>query len=153
MTLIDETDKKILKLLQENAKLTNKEIADKLGLTVTPVYERIKRLEKKQFIKSYVALVDRKKVEKGLMAFLFISLKEHSQKALKKFEQEILNFPKITECYHIAGQYDFLLKILVKDMQDYHDFTYNRLATLDNIAHVQTDFVMNDLKYSTAIPL
>ncbi len=150
---IDETDKKILQLLQLNAKLTNKEIADKLGLTVTPIYERIKRLEKKKFIKGYVALVDRNKIDKSLMAFLFVSLKEHSQKALKIFEKEILNFPKVTECYHIAGQYDFLLKILVKDMQDYHDFTFNRLATLDNIAHVQTDFVMNDLKNSTEIPL
>ncbi len=151
--LMDEIDKKILQLLQENAKLTNKEIADKLGLSVTPVYERIKRLEKRQFIKAYVAIVDRKKVEKGLMAFLSVSLKEHSQKALINFQQEIMLFPKVTECYHIAGQYDFLLKILVKDMQDYHDFTFNRLASLDNIAHVQTDFVMNDLKYSTAIPI
>jgi Lrp/AsnC family leucine-responsive transcriptional regulator len=150
---IDDSDRKILTLLQENAKLTTKEIADKLGLSVTPVYERIKRLEKHKYIKGYVALVDRKKVDKSLMAFLFISLKEHSQKALLSFENEILKFPKVIECYHIAGQYDFLLKILVKDMQDYHEFTFHRLATLDNIAHVQTDFVMNDLKYSTQIPI
>lgn len=152
MTL-DKIDKKILQLLQENAKLTTKEIAAQLDLTTTPVYERIRRLEKNGYITGYVALVSRKKVEKNLMAFLFISLKEHSQKALLKFEKEILQFPKVTECYHIAGQYDFLLKILVKDMQDYHEFTFNRLATLDNIAHVQTDFVMNDLKFSTIIPL
>jgi len=150
---IDDSDRKILILLQENAKLTTKEIADKLGLSVTPVYERIKRLEKLKYISGYVALVDRKKVDKSLMAFLFISLKEHSQKALLSFEYEILKFPKVIECYHIAGQYDFLLKILVKDMQDYHEFTFHRLATLDNIAHVQTDFVMNDLKYSTQIPI
>ena len=150
---IDDSDRKILTLLQENAKLTTKEIADKLGLSVTPVYERIKRLEKHKYIRGYVALVDRKKVDKSLMAFLFISLKEHSQKALLSFENEILKFPKVIECYHIAGQYDFLLKILVKDMQDYHEFTFHRLATLDNIAHVQTDFVMNDLKYSTQIPI
>lgn len=150
---IDDSDRKILTLLQENAKLTTKEIADKLGLSVTPVYERIKRLEKHKYIRGYVALVDRKKVDKSLMAFLFISLKEHSQKALLSFENEILKFPKVIECYHIAGQYDFLLKILVKDMQDYHEFTFQRLASLDNIAHVQTDFVMNDLKYSTQIPI
>ena len=91
-------------------------------------------------------------MDKNLIAFLFVSLKEHSQKALLKFEKEVLEFPKVTECYHIAGQYDFLLKILVKDMQDYHEFTFRRLASMDNIAHVQTDFVMNDLKYSTSIP-
>lgn len=151
--ILDDIDRKILKILQEDAKLANKEIADKLGMTITPVYERIKRLEKKQVIKKYVALVDRKKVEKSLMAFLFVSLKEHSQKSLMRFEAEISKFPKVTECYHIAGQYDFLLKIMVKDMEDYHSFTFNRLATLDNIAHIQTDFVMNDLKYSTAVPI
>jgi Lrp/AsnC family leucine-responsive transcriptional regulator len=150
---IDKVDKKILQLLQENAKLTTKEIAAQMDLTTTPVYERIRRLEKNGYITGYVALVNRKKVDKNLIAFLSISLKEHSQKALLKFEKEILIFPKVTECYHIAGQYDFLLKILVKDMQDYHEFTFNRLASLDNIAHVQTDFVMNDLKYSTSIPL
>lgn len=152
MTL-DKIDQKILWLLQENAKLTTKEIAAQLDLTTTPVYERIRRLEKNGYITKYVALVDRKKVGKNLMAFLFISLKEHSQKALLKFEKEVLQFPKVTECYHIAGQYDFLLKILVKDMQDYHEFTFNRLASLDNIAHVQTDFVMNDVKFSTTIPI
>lgn len=89
----------------------------------------------------------------GLMAFLSVSLKEHSQTALLKFEQEIIKFPKVMECYHIAGQYDFILKIVVRDMQDYHDFTFNRLAAMDNIGHVQTDFVMNDIKYSTEIPL
>lgn len=151
--ILDKIDQKILRLLQENAKLTTKEIAAQLDLTTTPVYERIRRLEKNGYITKYVALVDRKKVGKNLMAFLFISLKEHSQKALLKFEKEVLQFPKVTECYHIAGQYDFLLKILVKDMQDYHEFTFNRLASLDNIAHVQTDFVMNDVKFSTTIPI
>ncbi len=150
---LDKTDKTILQLLQENAKLSTKEIASKLDLSPTPTYERIKRLEKNGYITGYVALVDRKKVDKNLMAFLFVSLKEHSQKALLKFQKEILEFPKVVECYHIAGQYDFLLKILVKDMDDYHEFTFNRLASLDNIAHVQTDFVMNDLKYSTLIPI
>ncbi len=150
---LDDIDLQILMLLQENAKLTNKEIAANLGLTTTPVYERIKRLEKRGFIKNYVALVDRRKVGMGLMAFLSVSLKEHSKKALLKFEQEIIQFPKVLECYHIAGQYDFILKIMVRDMQDYHNFTFNKLATMHNIGHVQSDFVMNDIKLSTSIPL
>ncbi|WCL83112.1 Lrp/AsnC family transcriptional regulator (plasmid) [Saprospira sp. CCB-QB6] len=150
---LDPTDLKILQLLQADAKLSIKEISADLGLSSTPVYERIKRLEKRGYIKGYVALVNRKKVEMGLMAFLSVSLKEHSQTALLKFEQEIIKFPKVMECYHIAGQYDFILKIVVRDMQDYHDFTFNRLAAMDNIGHVQTDFVMNDIKYSTEIPL
>lgn len=149
---LDKIDRKILAILQENAKLTTKEIAAQLSMTTTPIYERIKRLEKRNYILGYVALVDRKKVERGLMSFVSISLKEHSKKALLKFEREIIKFPKVVECYHIAGRYDFLLKIMVKDMQDYHDFTYNRMATIENVAHVQTDFVINDLKYSTVIP-
>lgn len=150
---LDSIDRQILALLQENAKLTNKEIAAQLGLTTTPIYERIKRLEKRGYIKKYVALVDRRKVGMGLMAFLSVSLKEHSKKALLKFEQEIVKFPKVLECYHIAGQYDFILKIMVEDMQDYHNFTFNRLATMDNIGHVQSDFVMNDIKRSTEVPV
>lgn len=149
---LDKIDRKILAILQENAKLTTKEIAAQLDMTTTPVYERIKRLERRNYITGYVALVNRKKVERGLMAFVSVSLKEHSKKALLKFEQEIVKFEKVVECYHIAGQYDFLLKIMVKDMQDYHGFTFNKMATIENVAHVQTDFVINDLKYSTSVP-
>lgn len=150
---LDKIDRKILLLLQKNAKLSNKEIAAELGLTITPIYERIKRLEKRKYIKAYAALVDRKKVDKSLMALLAVSLKEHSKEMLLSFEQKITQFPKVLECYHIAGQYDFMLKIVVKDMEDYHDFTFNKLASMNNIDHVQTNFVMNDIKQSTELPI
>ncbi len=153
MVTIDDIDKKILSLLQANAKLTTKEIAAQLDLTTTPTHERIKRLERLKYIKGYVALVDRKKVEKPLLAFCNVALKEHSQKDLQKFDKQIQEFEGVLECYHITGIFDYLLKIVVKDMEAYHHFTYHKLATLDNIGNVQTIFAMKDLKTSTAVPI
>lgn len=149
---LDSIDRRILNMLQNNSKLTTKELAAALNMTTTPIHERIKRLEKRGYILNYVALLDRRKMEHKLMAFLYISVRDHSQQSLLKFQQAVIKFPKVVECYHIAGQFDFVLKILVKDMEDYHNFTFNRLASLKNIRQVQTDFVINDLKYSTIIP-
>jgi len=153
MIRLDKIDKKILHLLQEDAKATTKEIAAKLDMTTTPIYERIKRLERHQIIKRYVALVDRKKVGQNLIGFCNVSLKEHSRKYLERFEDDITEFDEVLECYHITGQYDYLIKIVVTDMEAYHQFTYNHLAQLNNVGNVHTIFVMNDIKYSTAYPV
>lgn len=153
MITIDKIDEKILGLLQINAKLTTKEVAAELGLTTTPTHERIKRLERLGYIKQYVALVDRKKVAKPLLAFCNIALKEQSQKHLKKFEEQIQQFEEVLECFHITGIFDYLLKIIVKDMDAYHYFTFHKLATLENIQNVQTIFAMNDIKSTTVVPI
>ncbi len=153
MITIDKTDKKILGLLQVNAKLTTKEVAAELELTTTPTHERIKRLERLGYIKQYVALVDRKKIARPLLAFCNVALKEQSQKQLQKFEKQIQQFEGVLECFHITGIFDYLLKIVVKDMDAYHDFTFHKLATLENIENVQTIFAMKDIKSTTAIPL
>jgi Lrp/AsnC family leucine-responsive transcriptional regulator len=137
-------------LLQENAKLTTKEVAGELGLSLTPVYERIKRLERHKIITKYVALVDRKKIGKKLIGFCNVSLKEHAKHILTKFEEDIMAYEQVLECYHITGMFDFLIKIAVEDMEGYHQFTFNQLAVLENVGNVQTVFVMNDIKYSTA---
>lgn len=150
---LDNLDRRILRILQRNAKLTTKEIAAKLDLTTTPTHERIKRLERLGYIKDYVALVDRKKVDKALLAFCNISLKEHSQKHLKQFDKQIQDFEEVLECFHITGIFDYLLKITVKDMDAYHQFTFNKIAKLSNIQNVQTIFAMNDIKYSTVFPV
>ena len=153
MAKLDKLDQQILSLLQDNAKLTTKEVAAELGLSITPVYERIKRLEKLQFITKYVALVDRKKIGKKLIGFCNLSLLKHSRSALKKMEEEILKFDEVLECYHITGKYDYLLKIAVEDMEAYHQFTFNQLAQLSDVDNVHTVFVMNDIKYTTAYSL
>jgi DNA-binding Lrp family transcriptional regulator len=153
MEKIDKLDKKILNILQKDCSLNTKEIAEVVGLSTTPVYERIKKMENKGVIKSYVALVDNNKVGKTLVAYCNVSLQLHSTPLLKKFELAMSKFPEIIECYHIAGSFDYLLKIIVDDMNHYQDFIKNGLASLDNIAHAQSSFVMTEVKHSTAIKL
>ena len=150
MNQLDNTDVHILQLLQHDARLTNKEIADKLGKTITPVYERIKWLEKEGFIQCYVAVLDKDKIGKGLIAYTNVQLKEHAHTMLMAFEKDIIQFSEVMECHHMTGIYDYLLKIAVKDMNEYQDFIVNKLAKLPNIGTVQSGFVMTEVKRETA---
>ncbi|MBK7872182.1 MAG: Lrp/AsnC family transcriptional regulator [Saprospiraceae bacterium] len=150
---LDPMDLRILSLLQENARFTNKEIAAHIGMTTTPVYERIKRLEENGYIRQYVALLDRAKVGLSLVAFCNVQLKEHSRPFLVQFEQEVRSLPQVIECYHIAGMFDYLLKVIAINMTAYQDFIVNKLAVLENIGNVQSSFVMTEIKHSTALPL
>ncbi len=152
MKPLDPIDLHILDLLQKDAKVTNKEIASKMSMTTTPVYERIKKLEEAGYIRQYVALVDKAKLGFGLMAFCNVSLKEHSSDYIKVFEKEILSLDEVVECHHIAGSFDYLLKVIAKDMVSYQDFIVNKLASLENIGNVISSFVMTEVKYSTRIP-
>ncbi|HNL39467.1 MAG TPA: Lrp/AsnC family transcriptional regulator [Saprospiraceae bacterium] len=149
----DTTDLAILRLLQEDAFLTHKEIAGRLGLTTTPVYERIRRLEREGIIQGYVALVNREKVGKPLVVMCAVSLKEHAQVRLQQFESSVCALPEVTEVLHIAGGFDYLLKVVVRDMAEYQHFIVNKLAGLDNVGHAQSSFVLTELKQSTAVPL
>ncbi len=146
---MDSTDKEILRHLQQDALLTTKELASRLNLSPTPVYERVRRLEKDGVIKKYVALVDREKVAKDLMVFCSIRLKEHAQEAGAKFVQEIVRLDEVQECYNISGDYDFMLKIVVHDMREYQAFLMNKLASLENIGSTHSIFVMSEIKHET----
>lgn len=150
---LDDTDLNILKQLQQNSQIPIKELSALLNLSQTPVYERIKRLEREGLIKGYVALLDKSKLAKSMVVFCNVMLKEHATPFLKKFEEEVLSLKEVVECYYISGNYDYLLKVLVKDMADYQQFIVNRLAALDNIGNVQSAFVMTEIKYSTEIPI
>ncbi len=146
----DATDKHILTLLQSNAKLSAKEIADKIGLTVTPTYERLRRIEQSGVIKGTVALLDRQQLDKSTIAFCNVSLQVHSLKAIQGFERAAKKIPEIMECYHITGNYDYILKVAVRDMNHYQVFVTQKLAVIENVAQVHTNFVMTDVKYTTA---
>jgi len=150
---MDAVDRQILQLLQKDSNLTHKQVAGLLDLSVTPVYERIKRLERTGVIEKYVALVNPEKINKTLVAYTNISLKEHSIKYLKQFEAEIQTVKEVTECYHIAGQFDYMLKIIISDMQEYQQVVMEKLAKMDNIANVQSSFVMTEIKKSTELPI
>ncbi|MFZ9386745.1 MAG: Lrp/AsnC family transcriptional regulator [Chitinophagaceae bacterium] len=148
--VLDRTDIRILELLQSDALITHKELADKLGKTVTPVYERVRRLEREGFITRYCAIVDKNKIGRTLVAFTNVQLKQHAQQILIGFEKAIVKFPEVMECYHMTGVYDYLLKIVVEDMASYQDFIVNKLAKLTDIGTVQSSFVMTEVKHETA---
>jgi len=150
---LDDIDVRILDLLQHDARTTTKEMADKLGLTVTPVSVRIRKLEEAGYIRRYVAILDKDKIGKSLIAFTSVQLREHSQAALRSFEQKSVKFREVMECYRLTGQFDFLLKIAIRDMQEYNGFLMDKLATLANIGSVQTYFVLSEGKSETAYPL
>lgn len=147
---LDKTDKLILNLLQQDVRISAKEIAEKIGLTVTPTYERLRRLEQSGIIKDSVALLDRQLLEIKTVAFCNVSLQVHSLKAMQIFEKAISKIEEIMECYHITGNYDYLLKVAVKDMNAYQYFLTRKLAVIENIAQVHSNFVMTDVKYTTA---
>lgn len=146
----DNIDKEILSLLQSNARLSAKEIAAAIGLTVTPTYERLRRIEQSGVIQNIVALLDRQQLDKTTIAFCSVSLQVHSSKAITGFEKAVKKIPEIMECYHITGNYDYLLKVAIKDMNAYQVFLTQKLAIIENIAQVHTNFVMTDVKYTTA---
>ncbi len=143
---LDAKDRQILELLQRDAKKTIKEIASETQLSTTPVYERIKRLEKRGYIKRYSALLDRYMLDRSLMAFCNISLNAHQKSFLEKFERDVIQLPEVISCYHIAGMYDYLVVVLVSDMETYHQFVVHKLAALDHIGKVQSSFVMTTVK-------
>ncbi|MHB1147968.1 MAG: Lrp/AsnC family transcriptional regulator [Lutibacter sp.] len=150
---LDLTDKKILNLLQQNSKANIKEIALKIGLTQTPTYERIKRLEKAGVIKNYIAVLDKEKVGYTIEVFCQVTLLVHSKEMITRFENAINKIDEVMECFHVAGNYDYLLKIIVKDMNSYQAFLKNKLSVLDSVANVQSTFVMSSTKDSSGLSL
>lgn len=143
---LDEKDKAILRLLQADAKITVREIATKVHLSTTPVHERIKRMEDTGVILRYATLVDHSKVRKGLMAICYVSLKEHNKRSGARFIKTIQELPEVVECYIISGEFDFLLKVVADNMDDYYDFHVNKLGQVENIGQVQSTFVMGVIK-------
>jgi Lrp/AsnC family transcriptional regulator, leucine-responsive regulatory protein len=143
---LDDKDIAILVLLQENARITVKEIADKIHLSTTPVHERIKRMEASGVIKQYATLLDYAKVKKGLMVICYVSLKQHSKSAGNKFIKTINELNEVIECYNISGEFDFMLKVVAENMDTYYDFHVNKLSQLENVGHIQSVFVMGIIK-------
>jgi Lrp/AsnC family transcriptional regulator, leucine-responsive regulatory protein len=153
MLNLDPIDLKLLELLQQSGKLTTKDIAEQVNLSPTPVYERIKRMEKEGIIKKYVALVEAEKVGIGLIIFCDISLKEHTKEIGYQFVQDIMASKYVCECYNVSGDYDFRLKVMVKDIKHYQDFVFNDLGSIKNIGSTHSTFVMGVIKHDYAVPL
>ena len=152
-TELDPTDIELLKLLQIDATLTNKELAFKLNKSIATVHERIRKLKDQGYIKRIVAILDRKKIDKSLIAFSQVLLKEHTADALYTFERDVAKFSEVMECFQMTGAFDFIVRVATSDMDSYHIFLRKKLATLPNISTVQSFFVLSETKSETAYPL
>lgn len=143
---LDAKDLHILRLLQENARITVREIATQVHLSTTPVHERIKRMEETGVIRQYVTLVDHTKVKKGLMVICYVSLKQHNKQSGAQFIRAIDAMEEVIECYNISGEFDFMLKVVVENMDAYYQFHVHKLSEIEDIGHLQSVFVMGIIK-------
>lgn len=150
---LDDTDKKLLKLLQTDSKQTTKELSSKLNLSVTAVYERIKKLEREEIIDKYVVLLNGSKIDKSFVVFCQIKLIQQSKDFILGFEKEVVKFSEILECFNVSGDYDYILKIVVKDMEEYRDFLVNKLSTLHQIGSKHSTFMIGEVKNTTLISI
>ena len=150
---LDATDLRILQLLQQDARLTNKQIAERIGKSVTPVFERVRRLERQGFIQQYVAVLNSKMIGKGLVAYAHVQLCSHDQETITKFENTVIQFSEVMECYRMAGEYDYLMNIVVKDMEEFNDFVIRKLSLVYDIGTVQSYFVLDEMKKNAVYKL
>ncbi len=150
---MDKVDKEILTILQRNAKLNIKEIAAELNMTKTPIYERIKRLEREGVIENYVAVVNRKKLPSSMIVFCSVRLEQQKLEGIEQFEKAISEIPEVLECYLMGGASDFLLKVLVKNLEAYHRFSSGKLAALPNVSQIKSFFVLDEVKRSMVLPV
>ncbi len=148
---MDATDKKILSLLQENGRMTVKEMSNRLNLSSTPIFERIKKMERSGVIDHYTVVVNSEITGKKLYAFAHISLKDHSKVMVKEFEEKILLLPEVSECHYVTGRADFIIKIQLEDMDRYKEFVMDKLFDVPNIARIETYLSLEMKKKKVAL--
>lgn len=150
---MDTTDKKLLHLLQQNAKMTNKALSLEMGLSPTAVYERIKRLERQGVIRKYVALLDPARVDRNFKVFCQVKLNQHIKPQVVSFEKEVGELEEVVSCHHVGGAYDYLLEICVRDMQEYREFMVAKLTAIPYIGSTHSAFVIKTVKQTSELPL
>jgi Lrp/AsnC family leucine-responsive transcriptional regulator len=151
--MLDTIDKKLINLLQQDSKQTTKKLSLQLNLSVTAVYERVKKLENQKVIERYVAIINKNKIEKSFLVFCHIKLIQHSKEHVTTFEREVLKLEEVSECFHVSGDYDYILKVYVKDMDAYRDFVVTKLTAIKYIGSTHSTFVIEQVKNTTAINL
>jgi Lrp/AsnC family leucine-responsive transcriptional regulator len=148
---LDPTDKKLLMLLQEDSTKTTKELSLKLNLSVTAIYERIKKLEREGIIDKYIALLNKSKIKKSFVVFCHLKLLQHKKEYLTQFEKQVTLLDEVMECYHVSGDYDYILKILVENMEEYREFMVTKLTTLHHIGSTHSTFMISEVKNTNVI--
>lgn len=151
METLDAIDLQILRTLQHNAKLTTKELAEAVHLTPTPVFERQKRLERKGYIKKYIAVLDPELLNRSLVVFVSVKLKQINREIADDFTRRIRHIPEVIECYNTSGNYDYLLKVRAADMKQYQEFILNKLGKIDSLGSLESTFVMSEVKQQYGI--
>ena len=151
--LLDKTDRKLLKELQQDATLSLAELAEIVNLSPTPCWKRIKRLENDGFIKSRVALIDPEKVGLGVSVFVHIKTRHHNHSWLESFHKKVIDYPEVAECYRMSGEYDYLLRVVVKDIQSFDRFYKTLVNNVEGLTDVTSSFAMEQMKYTTSLPL
>lgn len=150
---LDRIDLQILQTLQENARLTTKELAARVSLSSTPVFERLKRLESSGYIKRYIAVLDADKLHQGFIVFCNVKMNRLNSDIAEAFTRVVKDMPQVTECYNISGSFDYLLKVHAPDMKYYKDFILNALGRFEHIASIESVFVMDEIKHEYGIQL
>jgi len=153
MDTLDKIDLQILRIMQNNSKLTTKELAAQVNLSTTPVFERLKRLESEGYIKKYVAVLDAEKLNFGFVVFCSVKLRRLNRDIAAEFTSIIQDIPEVTECYNISGEYDYLLKIHSPDMKYYQEFILNVLGTIESLGSLTSTFVMANVKHIYGVPV
>ena len=148
---LDKVDLQILRTLQDNARLTTKELAARVSLSSTPVFERLKRLENSGYIKKYIAVLDAEKLNQGFVVFCSVKLVRLNKDIAFEFTRIIQEIPEVTECYNISGDYDYLLKIHAPNMKYYQEVIVNALGIIDSLGSLRSTFVMDEVKHDYGI--
>lgn len=150
---LDSTDLLILRTLQQNARLTIKELAAEVHLSTTPVFERMKRLERNGYIRKYIAVLDAEKLNQGFVVFCHVKLRRINRDIATDFVERVREIPQVTECYNVSGHFDYLLKVHAPDMRRYQEFLLNDLGSIVSVAHIESTFVMDEAKHEYGIHL
>ena len=150
---LDSADVKILRAVQKDAKITTKELSEVAGLTPSPTFDRLKKLEREGFIKGYAAIVDSRKAGNGIIVLCNIRLKQHTRELITAFMNAVQDIEEITECYNTSGNYDFVIKVYARDMQAYQSFMLNTLGTMDCIGSLHSVFAIGEIKHSYIVPV
>ncbi len=150
---VDELDEAILQILQQEGRISNVELAGRVNLSPPAVHARLRRLEERGFIRQYVALLDRERIGYDMLCFINVSLQLHQQENVDNFKRVILALPQVLECHHVTGEYDYLLKVVVRNRKDLEQFVVKHLTQVPGVARIYTSLVLTEMKSTTALPL
>ena len=152
-THLDEVDVQLLSLLQQDGRITNADLAKQVGLSPPSVLQRVRVLEKAGLIRGYFGILDADKLGLRITALAMISLSLHQEQPIERFRRSINEIPEVLECYHVSGEFDFLLKIVVRDIRAYEQLIREKLSKIKGIQQIKTSFVLATTKHTTQIPL